>query len=230
MILDIIVILIFILLMIVGYRRGASKTLVSLFVMIAAFLLATFFSQPLATFVYDRFISSRVISSVSAHVRGTESVVLSQTVDALPSFVKSIVGITKFSESDALSVSVENVGNKVSIAVDTALRPLLVSVLTSAFLILLFLVIYILLRFLLTRPLLSLFKLPLIKTLDSVCGLLLSLGTSYLVVSFLAFLLRLLMPATANMQIYLLESTIYNSYIFYHFYSGNIFYNIISLF
>lgn len=230
MILDILVVLIFVLLAVYGYKKGASYTLVSLFGMFVCLILAATLADIVSTVFYDTFISEKVFLGVSQYVSDSKTVILSQTVDSYPSFVRFLVEITGYSDSEALSISVENVSDKVAIAAEIAIKPLVVSVISIGFTLIFFILFYILFRVFLTKPLTAVFKLPLINTLDSVCGVVLSFGTSYLLVSFIAFILRLLIPVCDNMPIFFNESTIYNSYIFYYLYSGNIFYNIISLF
>ena len=79
------------------------------------------------------------------------------------------------------------------------------------------------LKLLVVRPVLKLFELPGIRGVNRFFGGVIGFVDAFLLVSLLAYLLRLLMPAVSSQNGILNESTIYNSFIFYHFYSGNIF-------
>ncbi len=73
------------------------------------------------------------------------------------------------------------------------------------------------------NPVLRLFELPVIRGVNRFFGAVIGFIDAFLLVSLLAYLLRLLMPDINSQGGILNESTIYNSFIFYHFYSGNIF-------
>ena len=230
MILYVIVFVVFVLMAISGYKKGASATLISLCLLFVSFVLATYLSELVTNAFYDNFVCTKIIGALRTYVSDAKEVILHETVDSLPPFVKALVDVTDYRNSSALGASVKNSGDTVAYAAENALRPLVCSFLSTVFSIVFFVIIYFIAKLLLLKPLNSVFRLPFVRTMDSVFGLVLSLFSSYLLVSFLAFILRILIPVTTNMPFFLTESTIYNSYIFYHFYSGNIFYNIISIF
>ena len=93
----------------------------------------------------------------------------------------------------------------------------------------LFLILSLLLRLILLKPFLSLFEAPGISAVNTFFGGVIGFVDAFLIVSLLAYLLKLLMPLISSEAGILNESTIYNSFIFYHFYSGNIFSALVSL-
>ncbi|MBQ4128451.1 MAG: CvpA family protein [Ruminococcus sp.] len=227
MIYDIIVILIILISVVVGYKVGAAKTLLSLIGSIATFMLAVFLGDYLSNLIYDNFISQSIISSVTESLSVNGSTISANT---LPLFVRFAFGLTNTDLESLLSNAVNAFPETVATSVESALKPVVISVLSFLFTSILFIVVYFLFRVLLLKVLLRIFKLPIIKGLNSILGVLCALINSVLLISFLAFLLKLIMPYLNNVPYIFSESIIYNSYIFYHFYSGNIFSTILSVF
>ncbi len=211
---------------IVGYKRGAAKSLVTLLGFFASFLIAVFLGDFLTNFVYDSYLSSAIINSVKDSLQ-TDLVSANVT---LPPFVSLVMSLTSFDYEKELLSAVANAPTSIATAFESAVKPVVVSVLSFVLTTIIFVVLYFVFRFILRKILLFVFELPVIsffnKLLGGVCGLLISLC----IVSIVAFLLKTVMPYITNIPYILSESTIYNSYIFYHFYSGNIFSAIISIF
>ncbi|MBQ8538618.1 MAG: CvpA family protein [Ruminococcus sp.] len=228
MIYDIIVIAILIISLFVGYKVGAAKMLVSMLSGIASFVLAAIFGDFCAQLIYDSYLSTAIINSVSSTVvnSGAGELVTAE----LPPFVSFAMMLTGFDYDNALKTSLESLPQAIATGFETAVRPVVMSVLEVVLTLLIFVIIYFVLRLVLRAVLNFVFTLPVLKVINKVFGVVLSFVSSLLFVSFLAFLLNIIMPYLTDIPFWLSESTIYNSYIFYHFYSGNIFINLISAF
>ena len=228
MIYDIIVIAILLISVIVGYNRGAAKTVVSLLGCVLSIILAAFLGDFCADLVYDSYLRQAIIDSVSSTVTNSGATEL-VTAD-LPPFVSFAMILTSFDYTNALQTSLDSLPQAIAVGFETAIKPVVMSVLTFILTALIFILLYFVFRFVLRAILDFVFRLPVLKGLNKFFGAVLSLIGGLLLVSFLAFLLNIVMPFITDIPFYLSESTIYNSYIFYHFYSGNIFINLISAF
>ena len=228
MIYDVVVIAILLMSLIIGYNRGAAKMIISLLSGLVSFILAAILGDFCANFIYDSYLSSAIINSVSTTVvnSGAGELVTAE----LPPFVSFAVMLTGFDYDSALKASLDTIPQAIATGFETAVKPVVMSVLTFVLTLLIFLLIYFVLRAVLKAILGFVFRLPILRGVNKFFGAVLSLFGSLIFVSFLAFLLNIIMPYLTDIPFWLSESTIYNSYIFYHFYSGNIFINLISAF
>ncbi len=223
MIYDIILILIFVGFIIFNAVRGASKALAGILISIASYISASFLGRFISFKIYDAVLRPAVNNAVSNSVSNITDNAVSKVIEALPTWLS---GLVKTSGADIsgyldgkLAGSTEAAGN----ALNEAIRPIAVDVMTCLLTLVLYLLIHLLLSRILAKPLLKVFTLPGIRTLDVLLGVILGFVSAFLIVSLLAYLLKLLIPHIGSQSGILNESTIYNSFIFYHFYSGNIF-------
>lgn len=219
MIYDVILVGIFLLLIIINAHRGAAKALAGLVCSMISYLAATALGKIVSTLIYDSIVRPAVDKAVVDALNNTASNTLESVTDSIPAW---IAGILKLNSVD-LSTIVNHNSSVVTKAVNDALRPAAVSLISFLVTILFFFIIYFLLRVVVMNPVLKLFELPVIRGVNRFFGAVIGFIDAFLLVSLLAYLLRLLMPAINSQGGILNESTIYNSFIFYHFYSGNIF-------
>ena len=229
MILDIIVIALFALAIFIGYKYGGASTLLSCIGIFASVVVAVILGNIIATVIYDGYISQNIIEDVSNSVANAQKVAVSKIVDALPAFVKSVVNITEFQANQTFIDAINTQNNSIASSVETALRPLLVSVVTIIASLVLFIMFYLLFRLFLYKPLLAIFSAPILNKIDKLLGIITSAVGTFVMISFAAFILKLLLPVSENIPAIFAEETIYNSYIFLWFYDGNIFYILTSL-
>ena len=229
MILDIIVIAIVLLSVILGYKHGALSTLISFVGLIISVVVATLLGDYLSVLLYENHISQDVTTRVFEYLSSTQVATTKHTIDAMPYFVRVILNTLQFDTDTQFIEAIKQAPLAASSAVEAVVAPLITSVLRFVITAIVFVIIYLIFRLFLLRPIKSLFKLSFVRGIDSFVGAICSLLGSVLLISFLAFLLRILMPVV-DMPYILSESTIYNSYIFYHFYNGNIFITLTSIF
>lgn len=223
MIYDVILILIFIGFIIFNAVRGASKSLAGILISIASYISASFLGKFVSFKIYDAMLRPAVNNAVKNSVGNITDNAVSKAIEALPDWISGLVktsgvDISGFLDGK-LSGATESAGN----ALNEAIRPIAVDVMTCLLTLVLYLLIHLLLSRFLARPLLKVFRLPVIRTVDMLLGGVLGFVSAFLIVSLLAYLLKLLIPHIGSESGMLNESTIYNSFIFYHFYSGNIF-------
>lgn len=229
MILDIIVIAIFLLSAIIGYKYGGITSILSTLGVIICVALAVSLGNVLSTLIYDNYFSQAIIDNVSDYVATAEQVAVTSTVEVLPSFAKMVVDFTGFETSDAFVSALGSQNDQIAVAVETAMQPLMVMVVSIFSSFVLFAIFYLIFRLFLYKPLLSLLTNSFIAKLDKILGVITSIVGSFILISFVAFLLKLLNPIVDDMPALFTEATIYKSYIFSWFYNGNIFYALTSL-
>ncbi len=228
MIYDVLFIVIILISIFIGYKRGIARMLVSLFGTVASFLLSIFLGDYLSKLVYDNHIAPSVVDSLSRTLTIPDAG-YSEVFDSLPPFVRFALSFSDFSYTDTVS-AVERIPMTLAEGFEKAIAPVVTSLLSAIFTVLIFIAVFLLFKLIVKHIIVSVFNIPVLKTVNKLLGSLCSFFIGLLFVSFFAFLLHLIMPYLSNVPYLFSESTIYNSYIFYYFYSGNIFDTIISIF
>lgn len=229
MIYDVLVIVIVLISLFIGFKRGCAKMLSSLVLSLVAFLISVFLGDYLSNILYDTYIGPEIVRSVSESV-SSQTANITTLSDELPAFVRFTVGLTGFDLDSALYNATKNFPLTVGTAFESAIKPVVLSVASFLLTALIFVILYFIFKFIVLKLLTAVFNLPVLRGFNSVLGAVCSLLSSVLLISFIAFLLKLVMPYIAHIPYIFSESTIYNSYIFYYFYSGNIFYTLTSIF
>ena len=223
MIYDVILVLIFVGFIIFNAVRGAAKAFAGILVSIASFLSASFLGKLISFKIYDAVLRPAVNNAVTDSVSNITDNAVTKAIEALPSWLAGLVKTSGVDISGYMDGKLAGTAEVAGNALNDAIRPIAVDVMTCLLTIVLYLLIHLLLSRLLARPLLKVFKLPGIRIADRLLGAALGFVYAFLLVSLLAYLLKLLIPHIGSQSGMLNESTIYNSFIFYHFYSGNIF-------
>lgn len=222
MILDLIVLALFVLFIVIGTVRGAARTLFGLVSTFAAYLSAAWLAGLAATGLYRMLIRPSITGIIDDWVGKIASGVVSDAGAALPAWLIGALDLSGKKLGTIADLTAASSG-KIAADIDTAVEPIIVGLISTLLTILFFLFIRFILRKLLMEPVLALFKAPVIGTVNRLLGAAIGAVEGLLIVSMLAYLLRLLLPHIAEPPAFMDESTIYNSLIFYHFYSGNIF-------
>lgn len=230
MIYDLILIIIFIVLIAINVHRGAAKALAGILTAIVSYAAATALGRLLAGFIYDAIIRPSLESAVSNAVTDISTQTAGNIANTLPGWLTGLLHLSGENITDALADPIAGAGETISQAVNAAVQPIAVNLLTFFITILLFLLFLFILRKLIVKPLLRVFDFPVIRTVNRFLGGVIGFADAFLLVSMCAYLIRLLLNnSDGYISDWLNESTIYNSFIFYHFYSGNIFTAISSL-
>ena len=223
MIFDIIVILIFITLIIINVVRGAAKSLAGILTVVVSYFASTALGKMAGAYLYDIFVKPALTQAVTNAVSNVSADAANGVVSALPSWLTGLLSISAEDFSKLLKEPINNVSGTVSDAVNQAVQPVATGILTFFITILLFLIIWIILRKILVKPIVGLFRLPVLNFINRLLGFVLGAVDAFLLVSMLAYLTKLIIGCMSIRSSWFNESTIYNSFIFYHFYSGNIF-------
>lgn len=182
MILDAIIVIIVLFFAFIGLKRGIAKTIYGLLCLAIAGILAYLSGKLLAEFVYNNFILNSITESVNSSFAASSvnSGKVSESVfTAIPGVFTALLsgmGINQKGFASSIDSASDFTKSATMTAVDKVISPVLTSVLSIGFTILLFIVFMLILRFLIGRKILKLFKLPVIKWVNSLLGFVLGLA------------------------------------------------------
>lgn len=193
-VLDFVLIALFVLCVWLGWSRGFIKTVSGLIALVAAVLLASMLSGPIAEGVYNGSVEPAVFSALEEHVSGevlpTEEQ-LDTAIEKLPSFVTTLLAAGDMDSGAAILSKVEVVDAGKTAArtiTDRVITPIVLPLMQMLCSVLIFLLVYIVASILL-RVLDLVAKLPLLKQLNSFLGLLAGALTGAVWVIFVARIL-----------------------------------------
>ncbi len=176
LVLDAVIILILLIAMFLGYRRGFIQTMLQLAVWIVSFAVAMFFSSPIAGAVFDGVFAEKLESGLCESLQATDSHSSSQQWDALleklpdpvSSFLKNDAELRDtfdtLSETD--NAAVEAMAHSV---VTDIVRPVAVTLLRFIVFLILFVVLLFALR-LVKKLLKPVSRIPIIRQADGTLG------------------------------------------------------------
>ena len=178
-VLDLLVLLILIVTVVCGYRRGFIQTMLQLVVWVASFALALFLSSPIATAAFDGLFAEGIEIKLSESLQNMPSLAPAEQVEALleelPDPIASVLENnddlkTMLNELEKLQENSTATANSVAHSlVSNVVRPVAVMLLRFVVFLILFIVLLFLLRLVknLIKPV---SKLPIIHTVDGILG------------------------------------------------------------
>ena len=223
MIFDIILIVIFLILIAVNIWRGAAKSLANILSAVIAYFAATALGQVIAAWTYDGLVKPAISQAVSNALTNVSADAANTVVNSLPTWLTGLLDVSGDDLSNVLAEPLANVNGTITNAVDAAVKPVAIGLLSFFITVILFLIFLLILRVILVKPLVRLFRFPILNGINRFLGAVIGFVDAFLLVSMLAYLTKLILVNIGSHLTWFNESTIYNSFIFYHFYSGNIF-------
>lgn len=201
MMLDLIILAFFLLFVIIGLKRGAVKTLLGFVCVGVSVFIASAFSAQVSQWIYGSFFKEGIINSVDTAVSGSVSGDAAQSaVNGLPDYVYSALshfGIEKSALLTQTNRGVTAAQSAVSVAVEEAVSPVILSVINFFAVIILFLLCMIALK-LLSRLVLRLFELPGLSLINRLCGGILGFAEGFVFVYLIIVLIKLFVPLTGD--------------------------------
>ena len=159
----------------IGWRRGFVKTISGLIALVAALLVATTFAGPLAEWVHANMVEPTVISTLEEHFTGdipSEPAEIAMALDKLPAFITDLLDPEQVGDPEAIFNQMMNLeeGETAADAIaDRIITPVVLPVLEMVCSIILFILTYIVATILL-RFLDLVTKLPVLKQLNGLLG------------------------------------------------------------
>lgn len=223
---DILIAIIFLVFLIIGIKRGAVRTIISFLISICSYFLATYLGKIIANWAYMQFIHTSVENAVTSAMNGisaSDPNAAQGISSALPNIVKGIISLSGNETSKLIEDAINNSSQTIANAVDSVVKNSVVAFFTFFITIILFIIIRIILKLTVGKLLNGLFKVNGLKQINSFLGAILSIVCAFFFISFLAFLIKLILPFMNGVPDFLSLESINNSYIFKYFYDGNIF-------
>lgn len=225
MLFDILIILILILFVVVGFFRGALKSVAGLLAFVAAILIAVYFSKLSANWFYETFILDELVNGVSITLKDFSANSLTQGIEAflqsLPKYIGNALTSSGVDLQNFFSEMYSSSADIISSSVETTLKPVFISIFTFVFGILYFLLVFIVLK-VIVHFACKVAKLPLLNTVNRVLGCVIGLIYG---VMFVLFIVIITYFSNENFESFTKISDflkINNSYIFNSLISGNI--------
>lgn len=171
--LDAVVILIFLLCVAIGRKRGFVKTVSGIVALVAALAVSSLFCTPVAEYVYDKTIEPSIIETVDTQmeeVKGSATEKLVHTYESLPGVVKTLLAQSGVDSGEQFALSVPFYGtSSVPQEIAAMIRPILLPLVSALSSLVLFLITYIAATLIL-RMLNIVAKLPLLKQVNKTLG------------------------------------------------------------
>lgn len=228
MIYDLILLIILIVFVVAGIRRGAAKTLLSLVALVASAVLSVALSRFLSQLIFDLFIRGALedsINSVLANaVVGDVAQTAADIISALPAFILSAMtyfGMPEASFESFCAQSIAEKGEAASTAITDAVMPTVTGAISAVVGIILFIVLTVVLSKV-AGIIAKVFRLPVIRIADSLLGGVLGLAEGVLTVFVAVVLLKMFIPLFSGNWTFLSAEYIESSYVFSAFYSGKL--------
>lgn len=194
-IIDGLLVLLFVLLIWVGHRRGFIKTVAGVVTFVAALVLASMLSGPVSGFVYDTFVEKSVVTTLTEHVG--ESSPAADTLDSalasLPAFVTNRLAVNGLDSGAAILGHISGTAEGETVAQSIAgqvIEPVVLPLLKALSMMLLFLILLIALT-LVFKMFDLVAKLPLLKQLNKGLGFVAGVAQGALWVLLVATVLQL---------------------------------------
>lgn len=172
--LDIVVILIFLLCVAVGRKRGFIKTVAGVVALAVALAVSAMFNAPVAEYVYDKTIEPAILSAVSEQVEQIEGSAKEQVTNVyenMSPLVKNLLAQTGIESADDLVLTLPlETDAPIPETVAATIYPVLLPLVKAICSLLLFLIAYIIAAILL-RVLNVVAKLPILKQVNKTLGL-----------------------------------------------------------
>ena len=212
MIFDLIIVLVFVLIVIAGISKGAVRMILGLLSSFVSFLAASWLGKLLAGVLYNAFGAPAVENAVRDSLATA-----SDTVQSLPGWAQSALHLS------GKEIAGGGAAAQLTNTVDGAVRPIAEGFAAIILTLLLYFVISLILHKLVIPMMMPKFRSKLSSAADKLVGGVFGAFEAIVIIWMLAYTLKLVLPYIDSDVSFLNESTIYNSFIFYHFYSGNIF-------
>lgn len=220
--LDGIVLLTLVIFVLIGIRRGIVRTALNLVGMIASAFMSSYFAKIVAQWVYTTFFKDSIINSVTEaineNVGESAQTVADAIVDKLPWLAQILIPNADTSE---ITKAIENGSSTIANAVETAVSPLIIGLISVIATILLFILFSIFFRWL-ARLISGHFRVPVLNSLNKALGGVFQLISGSVIIMFVIFVTKIISNISGD-QAFLTEQMANDTILFKWFYHINIF-------
>ena len=210
---DAIIVVIFLLFIILGVKRGFVRSVLDLVGTLAAMLVSMWFSGMAAQWVFSTFLQESLTRQIAEALQAAPA---ADAADAVLSVVPEILrgGLEAFGiTSDAINQAVAGTSGQAAAAVVAVLSPMVVSVLRGLFALVLFVFLLVIFR-ILSGVVCRIFRLPVLRQLDKGLGILLGVAQAALITVLLCFCAQALISVSSPWLVETIQaSQVYQFYL-----------------
>lgn len=210
---DAVIVVIFLLFIILGVKRGFVRSVLDLVGTLAAMLVSMWFSGIAAQWVFSTFLQESLTRQVAEALQAAPA---ADAADAVLSVVPEILrgGLEAFGiTSDAINQAVAGTSGQAAAAVVAVLSPMVVSVLRGLFALVLFIFLLVIFR-ILSGVVCRIFRLPVLRQLDKGLGILLGITQAVLITVLLCFCAQALISVSSPWLVETIQaSQVYQFYL-----------------
>lgn len=210
---DAIIVVIFLLFIILGVKRGFVRSVLDLVGTLAAMLVSMWFSGIAAQWFFSTFLQESLTRQIA---EALQSAPAADAAEAVLSVVPEILrgGLEAFGiTSDAINQAVAGTSGQAAEAVVAVLAPMVVSALRGLFALVLFIFLLVIFR-ILSGVVCRIFRLPVLRQLDKGLGILLGVAQAALITVLLCFCAQALISVSSPWLVETIQaSQVYQFYL-----------------
>ena len=210
---DAIIVVIFLLFIILGVKRGFVRSVLDLVGTLAAMLVSMWFSGIAAQWVFSTFLQESLTRQIAEALQAAPA---ADAAEAVLSVVPEILrgGLEAFGiTSDAINQAVAGTSGQAAAAVVAVLSPMVVPVLRGLFALVLFVFLLVIFR-ILSGVVCRIFRLPVLRQLDKGLGILLGVAQAALITVLLCFCAQALISVSSPWLVETIQaSQVYQFYL-----------------
>lgn len=210
---DAVIVVIFLLFIILGVKRGFVRSVLDLVGTLAAMLVSMWFSGIAAQWVFSTFLQESLTRQIAEALQAAPA---ADAADAVLSVVPEILrgGLEAFGiTSDAINQAVAGTSGQAAEAVVAVLAPMVVSALRGLFALVLFIFLLVIFR-ILSGVVCRIFRLPVLRQLDKGLGILLGVAQAALITVLLCFCAQALISVSSPWLVETIQaSQVYQFYL-----------------
>lgn len=210
---DAVIVVIFLLFIILGVKRGFVRSVLDLVGTLAAMLVSMWFSGIAAQWVFSTFLQESLTRQIAEALQAAPA---ADAAEAVLSVVPEILrgGLEAFGiTSDAINQAVAGTSGQAAAAVVAVLSPMVVSVLRGLFALVLFVFLLVIFR-ILSGVVCRIFRLPVLRQLDKGLGILLGVAQAALITVLLCFCAQALISVSSPWLVETIQaSQVYQFYL-----------------
>lgn len=210
---DAVIVVIFLLFIILGVKRGFVRSVLDLVGTLAAMLVSMWFSGIAAQWFFSTFLQESLTRQIA---EALQSAPAADAAEAVLSVVPEILrgGLEAFGiTSDAINQAVAGTSGQAAAAVVAVLSPMVVSVLRGLFALVLFIFLLVIFR-ILSGVVCRIFRLPVLRQLDKGLGILLGVAQAVLITVLLCFCAQALISVSSPWLVETIQaSQVYQFYL-----------------
>lgn len=219
---DAVVVLIILLYMTSGARKGFVSTFIEMIGYVVALIGATYLSTPLASATYQRFVAPSLVEKVSDSINSSSGIqealtALAGFMDKIPEYISKMFHLDGAISSEGLTGSVSEVAQTI---VDKAVAPSMILLIRSIYFIIIFFIVVIIAK-ICSKFFRKLYRIPLVGPVNRVLGGVLGIGKGIIVLLIITTVIGFFIVFSAGGRWYMNESVIDDTLLFSKIYYLN---------